>query len=74
MRFTNAIRGIFGKIADGIAARRRLAGFTCGDCDRLDRCNLSPDDSCIARQEQIERGDWKAKRTARALLRDSRVI
>jgi hypothetical protein len=74
MRFTNAIRGIFGQISAGIAARRRLADFTCGDCDRVYRCNLSPADSCIARHEQIARGDWKTERRARAFLRDSRLI
>jgi len=74
MPLTNAIRGIVGKISDEIAARRRLSDFTCGDCDRSYRCNLSPSDNCIARQEQIERGVWKAKRRARALLRESRLI
>jgi hypothetical protein len=74
MPLTSAIRSIFGRISDHIAARRRLSGFTCGDCDRLNRCNLTPDDHCIARQEQIARGDWKAKRRARALLYESRLI
>jgi hypothetical protein len=74
MPLTNAIHDIFGRISDRIAAMRRLNGFTCGDCDRSHRCNLTPSDDCIARQEQIERGDWKAKRRARAFLRESRVI
>ena len=65
MPLTAAIRGIFQEISDRNAARRRLAGFNCGDCERSDRCNLDPDDNCIARQEQIARGDWKARRRAR---------
>ena len=74
MPLSDAIRGISAKISDRIAARRRLSGFTCGDCDRLRRCNLDPDENCIARQEQIARGDWKAKRRARALLYETRLI
>jgi hypothetical protein len=74
MPWTNAIRGVFRRISEEIATRRRLTDFTCGDCDRSHRCNLSPSDSCIARQEQIARGDWKIRRRARALLRESRVI
>ena len=73
MPLPNAIRGIFDKISDRIATRRRLTGFTCGDCDRVHRCNLTPDDNCIARQEQIARGDWIAKRRARALFYESRL-
>jgi len=72
MPLIDAIRGLFGKISDRITARRRLAGFTCGDCDRVGRCNLTPDENCVARQEQIARGDWKAKRRAKALLYESR--
>ena len=74
MPLTNAIRGILDRVSDQIAARRRLSDFTCGDCNRSYRCNLSPSDNCIGRQEQIARGDWLAKRRAKALLRESRLI
>ena len=74
MSLANTIRGIVDRISDAIAARRRLADFTCGDCDRMSRCNLSPDDICTARQEQIERGDWKDRRTDKALLPARRPI
>jgi hypothetical protein len=70
----DAMRGIFGRISHWIAARRRFSDFSCGDCDRAYRCNLSPSDDCIARQEQIARGYWKAKRRDRALLRQSHLI
>jgi len=68
MPLTDAIRGIFQELSDRNAARRRRAGFTCGDCERSYRCNLDPDENCIARQEQIARGDWKVRRRARSLL------
>ena len=68
MPLTDAIRGIFQELSDRNAARRRHAGFTCGDCERSYRCNLDPDENCLARQEQIARGDWKVRRRARSLL------
>ena len=68
MPSTNAIRRILDGISDWMTAGRRLAGFTCGDCYRVSHCNLSPTDNCIVRQEQIARGDWKARRKARAFL------
>jgi hypothetical protein len=71
MPSTDAIRRILDGISDWVAARRRLAGFTCGDCYRVSRCNLSPADNCIVRQEQIERGDWEARRKARSFLPES---
>ncbi len=49
----------------------RLSGptdFTCGDCERSARCSLPPSEDCIARTEQLERGDWKLKRRARNML------
>ena len=68
MPLTEALRGIFQEISDRNAARRRRAGFNCGDCERSYRCNLDPDENCIARQEQIARGDWKVRRRARSLV------
>jgi len=68
MPVTNAIAGIFGKISERIAAMRRLAHFNCGDCERSNRCNLVPSDACIARQVQIARGDWRARRKDKAVL------
>ena len=68
MPLTDAIRRMLDGISDWTAARRRLARFTCGDCYRVAHCNLSPNDDCIVRQEQIARGDWKARRKAEAFL------
>jgi hypothetical protein len=74
MPLTSVIRDTFSRVAEWIAARRRLANFTCADCQRVYRCNLDPDDSCIARQEQLARGDWIARRRAKALLREFRLF
>ncbi len=67
MRLPTPIRSMLARIAKRNAARRRLAEFTCADCDRWNRCDLPPNAICIARQEQIARGDWMDRRRARAL-------
>jgi len=61
-------RNLFARIA-AILASRRQPDFTCGDCDRFDRCGLPPSETCVVRAEQLERGDWKLRRKARALAR-----
>jgi len=72
MRVTKAIRGIFAQIS--IATIRRRSAFNCGDCERSDRCGLPPSDTCMIRAEQIARGDWKARRRAKALRETARWI
>lgn len=67
MRAANPIHGVFAKFASTVAALRRRSDFTCGDCERTDRCGLPPSDRCIIRAAQIARGDWKIKRRAKAL-------
>jgi hypothetical protein len=77
MRLTSAIRGIIAQLASRIATARRTSDFTCGDCERSDRCGLPPSDTCIARAEQIARGEWKARRQAKrakALIEAARWI
>ena len=49
------------------AALHSRSEFACVDCERWDRCGLSSSKNCIARTEQIERGDWKWRRRAKAL-------
>ena len=66
--------GIFAKVARRIATMRRASDFTCGDCERSDRCGLPPSDTCIVRAEQIARGDWKARRRGKALMETVRWI
>jgi len=61
MGVTNSIQRLLAKFASAIEARPD-SDFTCGDCERSDRCGLPPSNTCIVRAEQIARGDWKAKR------------
>ena len=58
---------IYGGAAKLITALRSQSEFVCADCERRDRCGLSSSKNCIARAEQIERGDWKWRRRAKAL-------
>ncbi len=30
------------------------AGFTCGNCERRERCGQPPSDGCVARAAQVE--------------------
>jgi len=55
MRLLDAIREAFRRLADHIAVQRRLSRFTCGDCERHDRCGKLPSENCIARVAQIAR-------------------
>jgi len=48
-------------------ALRRRPEFTCGDCERSDRCGLPPSDRCIVKAAQIARGDWTRKGHATTL-------
>jgi hypothetical protein len=68
MSLTNSLLGIFSEVSSRIVAMQREPDFTCGDCERSDRCGLLPSDACIARAEQIARGDWKLRRQAKTLL------
>jgi Zn-dependent alcohol dehydrogenase len=63
MPVTSAVAEIVAKVSEWVAAMRRMSKFTCGDCERSDRCGLPPSDLCVARLEQIARGDWRARRT-----------
>ncbi len=68
MPAANPIKDLFGRFASRVAALRRQSGFTCGDCERSDRCALPPSEDCVVRAEQIARGDWKVKRRAKTLV------
>lgn len=62
MHIANSIQGVFTRLAGFIARLRRRSDFTCGDCERSDRCSLPPSEFCIERAPQLERGDWKWKK------------
>ena len=66
---TIKVRSFFADIARALAPRRRQPDFTCGDCERSDRCGQPPSDTCVVAAAQIERGDWKLRRQARTLAR-----
>ena len=57
-----AIQDVFAGFARAVAALRRRPEFSCGDCERSDRCGLPPSDRCIVKAAQIARGDWSRKR------------
>lgn len=62
MRGTDYVCRFLNCIASLGAALRRRSEFTCGDCERSDRCGSSPSETCIIRAAQIARGDWERKR------------
>jgi hypothetical protein len=62
-----AIRDVFARLTRTVATLRRPPEFTCGDCERSNRCGLPPSDHCIVRAAQIARGDWTKKRRAATL-------
>ena len=45
-RLAGLLRFIFGPA--------RPAAFTCGDCERRDRCGQPPSDGCVVRAAQVE--------------------
>jgi hypothetical protein len=58
---------VFAKLARTVMALLRRPEFTCGDCERSDRCGLPPGDRCIVKAAQMARGDWTRKRHATTL-------
>lgn len=62
-----AIQDVFARLARTVMALRRRPEFTCGDCERSNRCGLPPGDRCIVKAAQIARGDWTRKRHATTL-------
>jgi hypothetical protein len=57
-----AIQDVLAGFARTVAVLRRRPEFTCGDCERSDRCGLPPSDHCIVKAAQIACGDWDRKR------------
>ena len=69
MKSTETHRGILTRLSNFISRFSRQPDFTCSDCDRWERCGLPPDEPCVVKAAQLERGDWKLRRYARALSR-----
>jgi len=62
MRDMGFLQRLGSRLAGLSAALRRRSDFTCGDCERSDRCGNPPSETCVIRAEQLARGDWKRKR------------
>lgn len=43
--------------------------FSCGDCERSDRCGMPPNELCLIKAAQLARGDWELRRRYRVLAR-----
>ena len=61
MRILTIFRQVFPKRIARLSWARR-SGFTCGDCERWERCGLPPHDDCVHRAEQIARGATPVRR------------
>jgi len=62
-----AIQDVFARFARAVVALRQPREFTCGDCERSDRCGLPPSERCIVKAAQIASGDWTRKGHATTL-------
>ena len=62
MRTFEILRGAFPKRMALMSRRPRRPDFTCGDCERWERCGLPPHDDCVHRAAQIARGATSVKR------------
>jgi hypothetical protein len=55
MRELDLLSRFFGKLANLAAAWERRSDFTCGECERWQRCGRPPSDDCIVKAEQLAR-------------------
>ena len=61
--------GILARLSSVVSRLYREPEFTCSDCEMWERCGSPPNDACVVRAAQLERGDWKLRRRAQALSR-----
>jgi hypothetical protein len=64
MRALDQIPKIFATVAGKIVSLRRWSRFTCGDCERNERCALPPEENCAAKAVQIDRDGENPARPA----------
>jgi hypothetical protein len=57
---------IFDTLRAIIAKRSPGPEFTCGDCERSERCGRPPNVECVVRLEQIERDPMRYRRRTKA--------
>jgi len=65
MRTLNSIGETLRRWAGAIGAwavRSEWDEFTCGECERRDRCGLPPDKTCIVKVMQIARDGGRPRR------------
>lgn len=62
MRALDAVRGMITMLAGLIRPWRRKQAFSCGECERWQRCGLPPNDRCIVMVAQLARGARPIKR------------
>lgn len=62
MRTLDVARTALEAVRNAMRGVRPDPEFTCGDCERRDRCSLPPNNDCLAKAEQMTRGDWKTKK------------
>lgn len=66
MRMLEIVRAAAHRVDAGLAAfierMHARREFTCGDCERWERCGLSPNDVCFIRLAQLERYDRRPRR------------
>jgi len=59
MRTLEAIRGTIAKLGS-LTPRRRQPDFSCGECERWQRCGLPPSKQCIVMAAQIARNGGRS--------------
>jgi hypothetical protein len=69
MQATKRDGGIFARVSGVVSRLFRDPEFTCSDCEMWERCGSPPNNNCVDRAAQLERGDWKLRRRARAMSR-----
>ncbi|MEI9803350.1 MAG: hypothetical protein WDN48_01395 [Pseudolabrys sp.] len=62
MRAFEEIKAVIDRFMARFAASRRASKFTCGDCDRSERCGLPPHADCAAKAAQLAQEDGDHKR------------
>jgi hypothetical protein len=67
MRALDVARTAFDAVRIAIRGVLQTSEFICGDCERQKRCSLPSSNNCIAKAEQMARGDWKSKKRYKRL-------
>lgn len=50
-----AAKRVGAAFATVVERSRARSGFACGDCERWERCGLSPDETCIFKLTELQR-------------------